>query len=655
MIGGGRFLRPPFCKMDIIWYAQVIVSMQIKRFQGLFVKAVVVLGVISLVPVLFIGYRVMRINSRLLTNELLQKQQTVASRLAATVHNSLSSKEQLLAEFGDLHTDFGSHRLITQPDLDYLRVRNPSLFYLIIFSTNGNKIFDTGAAPRLSESVFQQMLQTCLAGNRFVSDVYQWEGNPFIWMAEPLHRKAEDTTVTGILASALYVEDISKSLLQMYPLDMDAVLVSSRGELLSYNGAPGGLNDAAAEELRETLQAIDAHLGDQDSGSVTLPDGAKTLVSIAHVPQVDWRIYVFQSADLPMKLFLENLFHSSLWDVVWVAGMMVLFVGVVSYVVIIPITRPLARLRAAAVKLRENDNFVVTRQDVEIPHNEIGELASVFVDMSQALHKRRQELMHTQEELAHMNQALEKRVEDRTRELKKATADLVKAERLVAIGQMASIISHEIRNPLAVISNATRLIRMLVRPTDQKVLKQFGIIEAEIRQANSIISEVLGYARTREMILSTVEVNSYMHEIALSFPKQPGIVFKELLAEESVRVKIDAEEIKQALRNLVSNAVEAMPNGGTVTLGTKVGKQVVCLYVADEGPGLTEEIRQNMFSPFFTTKARGTGLGLAVVRKAITRHKGKLFIQSELGKGTCFQIYLKIYHRTGDTNYGEAS
>ncbi|MBQ8032828.1 MAG: hypothetical protein IJ266_02575, partial [Elusimicrobiaceae bacterium] len=69
----------------------------------------------------------------------------------------------------------------------------------------------------------------------------------------------------------------------------------------------------------------------------------------------------------------------------------------------------------------------------------------------------------------------------------------------------------------------------------------------------------------------------------------------------------------------------------------------------------TEEIRQNMFSPFFTTKARGTGLGLAVVRKAITRHKGKLMIKSELGKGTCFQIYLKIYRRTGDTNYGEAS
>ena len=186
-------------------------------------------------------------------------------------------------------------------------------------------------------------------------------------------------------------------------------------------------------------------------------------------------------------------------------------------------------------------------------------------------------------------------------------------------------------------------------------MKQFDMIEAEIRQANSIINEVLGYARTRELILSMVDVNSYLHELVQSFPTQAGIVFKEELAGESVRIKVDAEEIKQTLRNLISNAVEAMPMGGTVTVGSKVGKRLVCLYVADTGPGITDEIRAQMFSPFFTTKARGTGLGLAVVRKAISRHRGKLFIKSRLGQGSCFEIYLKIYRRTGDTNYGEAS
>ena len=95
-----------------------------------------------------------------------------------------------------------------------------------------------------------------------------------------------------------------------------------------------------------------------------------------------------------------------------------------------------------------------------------------------------------------------------------------------------------------------------------------------------------------------------------------------------------------------------MPNGGKVRVGTRVGKKVVCIFVQDEGPGISKEILERVFSPFFTTKARGTGLGLAVVRKAVTRHKGKLFIYSEENKGTCFSIYLKLYKKNGDTKYG---
>ncbi len=630
--------------------------MRIKKLQGLFIKAVVVLLVISVVPVLVIGYRIMKINSRLLKNELLQKQQLVAERLAFTVSNALVAKEQLLAEFGDLHTDFGAHTLVTQPDLAYLQARNPSLFYLTIFLPSGKKIFDTGAIPQASlAEVESSLLATCLGGARFTSDVYYDEaGKAFMWMAEPLHRTEGDPTVTAVLAVAMYLDDIVKTLLQAYPLDMDAVLLSSQGNILSYNGAPEGLVEASSQ-LQQRVSRMEQALQNQQSAEIKFPQGEQFLVATAQVAQVGWHIYLFQPAEVASQLFMDSFLHSSLWDVAIVALVMILFVGIVSYLVIIPITRPVARLRTAAVRLREDANFVVKREDVEIPHNEIGELASVFVDMSQALHQRRQELLKTQQALSQMNQQLEQRVEERTRELKAATRELVKSERLAAIGQMASIISHEIRNPLAVISNATRLIKTLVKPTEQKLSKQFTIIEGEIRQANGIISEVLGYARTREMIFSTVEVNNYLRELILSYPVPASIIVQEKLDMESVRIKVDAEEIKQALRNIISNAVESMPAGGTLTIGSQVGRRLVCIFVQDTGTGMSDEVRKNVFSPFFTTKARGTGLGLAVVRKAITRHKGKLFIKSELGKGTTFRIYLKIYRKTGDTNYGEAS
>jgi signal transduction histidine kinase len=258
-----------------------------------------------------------------------------------------------------------------------------------------------------------------------------------------------------------------------------------------------------------------------------------------------------------------------------------------------------------------------------------------------------------QNELAASNQELEERVEERTRELQAATSQLVRNERLATMGQMASIISHEIRNPLAVISNATRLIKMLVKNPDIKISRQIGIIEAEIKQANSIISEVLGYVRSREPILNKVDVSRYIHDILISYPIPPNITLVEKLEAQGIAVKIDMEEMKQAVCNLFSNAVEAMQNGGTLTVGTKAGRNVVCIYVADTGSGVPEKIREQIFAPFFTTKARGTGLGLAVVGKAVGRHEGKIFISSQEGVGSCFQIYLKIYRNIGDTRYGK--
>ena len=631
--------------------------MKIQKLSGLFSKAVLALVVISFVPVFIVGFHVMGVDSRILKNEILQKQQTVAGRLLSVVRSHLTRQAQLFSIFIDLHSEFGGHDLINAEDLRYLRGRNPSIFYMSVLSPEGKHLFASGRSvlPLNSQELLSNLMRTCVEqGKSYVSDAYHTRSGVFLLMGFPVRRHLNDTQVSAVVVAEISLKEVGEALSRAYPLDMNALVVSGRGEIISYNGAPEGLAGAIPPEMVQKVKAIQTQLGNEHSGEVTLPNGDKILVAAASLNLPDWTVYVDQPSNVGTQLFVESTVNSFV-DILVLFVVMLLFVLVVSYWVIKPITRPLERLREAAVKQREKEDFVVQAQDVEIPHNEIGELAEAFVAMSGALHERRQELIRTQTELSQSNQILEKRVEERTQELKATSKELVKAERLAAIGQMASIISHEIRNPLAVISNATRLIKMLVTSPDPKVSKQFGIIEVEIKQANSIISEVLGYARSRDLILSAIDLNSYLREILLSYPFIPGITLKEELDPESVRIKVDAEEIKQAIRNIVSNAIEAMPNGGQLTVGTKVGRHVVCIYIADQGPGLTEEVRHKMFAPFFTTKARGTGLGLAVVGKAISRHKGKLFIHSEPGKGTCFQIYLKIYRKPGDTNYGEAS
>lgn len=632
--------------------------MKIKRFRGLFFKAVFVLSLISAVLACVIGFHVMRVDSRILKNEILQKQETVARRLASAARSHISRASRLFSVFTDLHTDLGGHEFLNQADLDYLRLRNPSIFYLAVWDASGKKVFSSGK-PALSfdyQKAFSDIVDICIKqGKEYIGDVYRLGQNDlFLLMAFPVRPHLDDQEVQGVLVAELDLREMGLSLSQAYPLDMDAMLVDSDGEIISYNGAPNGLSQNTPPELAQKLLSIEEQLDDKTNGEVRLPDGKKLLVASALLSSTNWKVYVDQSANLASQLFMESTFHSS-WDVMVIVLGMLLFVVGVSYLVIIPITRPLERLRKAAVRLRDEEDVVIQASDVEIPNNEIGELADVVVEMSEVLHSRRAEILSAQKQLSRVNQELEKRVEERTRELKEATSELVKTERLAAIGQMASIISHEIRNPLAVISNATRLLKLLVTSPNPKVVKQFGIIESEIKQANSIISEVLGYARTRELMLSTIDLNSYLREILLSQPVTPGLTVKDEIDPESVRIKVDAEEIKQALRNVISNAVESMQGSGTLTVGTRVGRRMVCIFVSDTGPGISEEVRHKMFAPFFTTKARGTGLGLAVVGKAISRHKGKLFIKSELGKGSCFQIYLKIYRKPGDTNYGETN
>lgn len=620
----------------------------------LFSRAILALSVVSALPVLLIGWHVLRVDNRVLQNEILDKQRTVAGQIASVLSEEVSRKAQFFSVFTDLHTDFGGHPFINKEDIDYLRIKSPEITHISVLNNKGRQLFySSEESSRFSyASELDNILHTCVEqGQDYVGSVNRVNGQLYALMAFPLRRHLRDAKITGVLVAEMNLAALGGALQESYPEDLFVAVTSADGRLISYSGAKGGLALEEDLSLRARLQRWEQALGTRSGARVELPDGKSVLVSQAQVPVMRWTVYVQQPADTIRRLLMESTFHS-LWDVLVILLVMMAFVLLTGYFVISPIVRPVRRLQEAAVKLEQEDDYMPQEQDLIIPSNEIGQLARVFLHMAQVLRERKNAVVSAQQELAGMNKELELRVQQRTAELKAATDELVKTERLAAIGQMASIISHEIRNPLAVISNATRLIKTIEPPKDAKLIKQFSIIEAEIKQANSIISEVLGFARSRDMILSTIDLNSYLHDLLLSFPASSGIHLQEELDPESVRLKIDAEEMKQAVRNLISNACEAMQGQGTVTLGTRVGKKVVCIYVADEGPGVPDELKEKIFSPFFTTKARGTGLGLAVVRKAVGRHKGKMFIHNRATGGAIFEIYLAIYRKTGDTRYG---
>lgn len=625
-----------------------------RKTSGLFPKAILALSAVSIVPVVLIAWHVLRVDSRVLQSEILDKQRTVAGQIASVVSEEVSHYVQFFSVFADLHNDFTGHHSINKEDIDYLRRENPSFSHISILNPSGRQLFySSDKKSRLSYATeLANILRACVEqGREYVGSVSRSDGKLFVLMAFPLRENPQEQQVSGVLLAEINLERLGLSLEKVYPKDMFATVTSADGKVVSYTGAPFGLaiesNRVLQNETRELEQALDGREG----ARIKLSNSGKVLASQAKVPSLNWTVFVEQPENTITKLFLESTFHS-IWDMLGILLVMAVFVILVSYLVIRPIVRPVKRLKEVAVKYERERDYVPTEKDLIIPNNEIGELERVFLHMAEVLTERRNVIVKAQHELAAMNKDLEQRVQERTAELKAATDELVSKERLAAIGQMASIISHEIRNPLAVISNATRLIKTIEPPTEPKIIKQFSIIEAEIKQANSIISEVLGYARSRDLMLSIIDLNSYIHEIVASFPVSSEVRMIEELDPENARLKIDAEEIKQAVRNVISNACEAVQGAGQIRIGTQVGKKAVCIYVEDNGPGINAELKEKIFSAFFTTKARGTGLGLAVVRKAVTRHKGKLFIHSEEGKGTCFAMYFRIYKKTGDTKYG---
>ncbi|MBI5242063.1 MAG: HAMP domain-containing histidine kinase [Elusimicrobia bacterium] len=213
-----------------------------------------------------------------------------------------------------------------------------------------------------------------------------------------------------------------------------------------------------------------------------------------------------------------------------------------------------------------------------------------------------------------------------------------------AFERMAPVISHEIRNPLAVIGNSAYFIKSKLAASgavDPKVEKHLGIIESEVKRANETLGEILAYARMREPARKPQSLNDLAEQALKSLPPSAGAGAKIEPAPGDPKVSADSELIVKCIAHLIRNAAEAAAKGPARVKASVSGRLAV-IEVTDSGPGLAPEARANLFTPFFTTKPRGIGLGLAFVKKAVERHGGRVRVENRDGKGAAARIELPI-------------
>ena len=230
-------------------------------------------------------------------------------------------------------------------------------------------------------------------------------------------------------------------------------------------------------------------------------------------------------------------------------------------------------------------------------------------------------------------------------ELARAQLALVERERLAALGELAAVVAHEVRNPLAVIFNCISSLQKFP-PKEGETNGLLHILSEEAHRLNQIVAELLDFARPVAVALQPASMEEIATEaIAAVRSAHPSPVEISLeIARPFPLQTLDARLVRRAMLNLVGNAVQAVPAGGRVVVqisqGTLRGRPAVTIEVNDNGPGIPSGSIDRIFEPFFTTKASGTGLGLFIVKRVADAHKGDLTVHSEAGRGTTFVVRL---------------
>jgi len=310
--------------------------------------------------------------------------------------------------------------------------------------------------------------------------------------------------------------------------------------------------------------------------------------------------------------------------------------GTMGYLVLWRIVlRPVGALAAGVEKVAAGD---LTKTVSVVSHDEIGRLAGNFNAMTM-------ELAASRRRMERLTEGLERQVAEKTAEVRHTEGRLAVAERLAALGRLTAEIAHEIRNPLTSLGGYAR--RLLRTVTGEQEKEYAGIVVAEASRLEHLLRDILDFSRPARYELRRQPLTPILREALAAFGDRFAERDLHVAADLAVQVPvfIDAGHVRRAVDNLVANAIDAMPPGGTLYVSTRLAAarcmDFVAVSIADTGPGISEADLGRLFEPFWTTKkmGKGTGLGLPITRKIAEAHGGFITIENRPGGGLASTLW----------------
>ncbi len=257
------------------------------------------------------------------------------------------------------------------------------------------------------------------------------------------------------------------------------------------------------------------------------------------------------------------------------------------------------------------------------------------------LRQERERLLH---EIEQWNLELERRVEEKSRDLEKAHAEIVQSEKLAALGHLSAGMAHEIRNPLNTISLFIQLIKNGLS-LDNELYTYADKALNEVGRIDDLLVKLLAASKRPQYELHMVSIPAIIDQTLDAFAEQIkayGIALQKEFVTEPPSILADTTELSQVFNNLIANALYEMQEGGTLGLKLSHDEQTVYIAVSDTGRGIAKENLNQIFDPFFTTKAKGTGFGLSVVLRIVKTYGGRIAVDSSPDQGTTFRIQLPL-------------
>ena len=358
-----------------------------------------------------------------------------------------------------------------------------------------------------------------------------------------------------------------------------------------------------------------------------------------HVHSPSQRVLGILESDFSLAAVDRKIREQTLHTTVYAISLMCV-VSVILYVVLRKfVLKPVTILSDAMGAVAQGD---LGRTAIASSDDELGRLVHTFNDMTG-------ELRGTREKMEAWTETLEREVASKTKELKKSRDNLIQAEKLAALGRLTADVAHEIRNPLTAIGGFARRLQKSASGEKERVRAE--IIVTEVDRLEKILRDVLTFSREARLHLEKHLVGEFLYDVVNAHEPicaEQSIAVEVMMEKDLPPVLIDRYQVKQALANLITNAIDAMPRGGAlrITAGTEELHDVryVFVQVSDTGQGMSQDVLPLIFEPFYSTKmiSHGTSLGLAITRKIIEEHGGFVKAESELGKGSLFSLYFPL-------------